>query len=170
MVDDWVIVGRFGRAHGIKGFILVNSYTDPRTNILDYDGWQVYFDKTWQPVQLLNVEIHDKHILVKVKGFSERELAMTLTNCDIRVPKDQLPTLKKDEFYWHDLIGLQVINQEGKPFGQVTEILPTGSNDVLVIQGETDSKPYLIPYLLGQFIIDINLEIKQIIVDWDFDF
>ncbi|WP_419421132.1 ribosome maturation factor RimM [Legionella sp. D16C41] len=168
--DDWIIVGRFGRAHGIKGFISVNSYTEPRTNILNYQGWYAYINKNWQPVQLIDVEVTDKHILVKVEKFSERELAMSLTNCEIRVHKEQLPSLNPGEFYWHQLLGLEVFSQQGEHFGKVVEILPTGSNDVLVVEGEDKSKQVLIPYLLNQFIIDINLENQRIIVDWDTNF
>ncbi|STX27828.1 16S rRNA-processing protein RimM [Legionella beliardensis] len=170
MVDDWIIVGRFGRVHGIKGFISVNSFTEPRTNILNYQGWHAYINRAWQPVNLLNVDITDKHVLVRVEGFSERELAMTLTNCDIRVHKDQLPKLSPDEFYWHELLGLEVINKQGEHFGRVADILPTGSNDVLLVQKDGESKQHLIPYVQGQFIIEIDLKQQRIIVDWDIDF
>jgi 16S rRNA processing protein RimM len=62
---------------------------------------------------------------------------------------------------------MKVINQQGQIFGQVVEVMPTGSNDVLVVQGE---KRHLIPYLPGQFIIEINDESQTITVDWDMDF
>ncbi len=169
MADDWVIVGRFGRVHGIKGFISVNSYTEPLTNILNYQGWHAYINKVWQPIKLLDAEVTTKYVLVKVEGFSERELAMNLTNCDIRVHKEQLPKLESGEFYWHELLGLEVVNQQGNNFGKVVGILPTGSNDVLVVQGN-ENKQYLIPYLLGRFIVDINLKEQRIITDWDIDF
>ena len=48
---DWVVVGRFGRAHGIKGFITVHSFTEPRDNILRYTDWHVYINKQWQPLK-----------------------------------------------------------------------------------------------------------------------
>ncbi|WP_131783596.1 ribosome maturation factor RimM [Legionella gresilensis] len=169
VADDWVIVGRFGRVHGIKGFISVNSYTEPLTNILNYQGWHAYINKVWQPIKLLDAEVTTKYVLVKVEGFSERELAMNLTNCDIRVHKEQLPKLESGEFYWHELLGLEVVNQQGNNFGKVVGILPTGSNDVLVVQGN-ENKQYLIPYLLGRFIVDINLKEQRIITDWDIDF
>jgi 16S rRNA processing protein RimM len=170
VVDDWIIVGRFGRVHGIKGFISVNSCTEPPTNILNYQEWQAYINKVWQPMHLLDVEVTDKCILVKVEGFNDRELAMTLTNCNIRVHKDQLPTLNSGEFYWYELLDLRVINKQGDYFGKVVEIIPTGSNDVLLVQEDGKSKQHLIPYLQGEFIIEINLKQQYIVVDWDISF
>ena len=164
---DWVVVGRFGRTHGVKGFITVHSYTDPRDNILRYTDWHAYIAKQWQPLKIVHIEVNDKSILAQIEGYREREQVANLTNVDIAVSRAQLPSLKPGEYYWHELVGMQVINQKGQIFGQVKDIMPTGSNDVLVVEGE---KRHLIPYLPGQFILDINPGQGLITVDWDMDF
>lgn len=164
---DWVIVGRLGRAHGIKGLITVHSFTEPRDNILQYTDWHVYLDNAWRKLKILRVETHDKLILVQIEGYWEREQLAALTNTDIAISRKQLPLLEAGEYYWHELVGMQVIDQQGQIFGTVTEIMPTGSNDVLVVEGE---KRHLIPYLPGQFVIDINPDQRLITVDWDMDF
>lgn len=164
---DWVVIGRFGRPHGIKGFVTVHSFTEPRDNILRYSDWHVFLNNTWQPVKLLCVEVHNKAIVAQVEGYPERESAARLTNAEIAIQKEQLAVLEPGEYYWHQLIGMKVVNQKGESFGVVTEVMPTGANDVLVIQGE---RKYLIPYLLGQFIIEINDSQQLITVDWDTDF
>ncbi|CEK09554.1 ribosome maturation factor RimM [Legionella hackeliae] len=166
-VTDRIVVGRFGRPHGIKGFITVHSFTDPRDNILRYTDWHAYINKRWQPLKLLRVEVNEKFILAQVEGYSEREQVAALTNTDIAVSRDQLPPLEEGEFYWHDLIGMKVVNQQGILLGTVVEIMPTGANDVLVVEGE---KRYLVPYLPGQFVADINTSQQLITVDWDADF
>jgi 16S rRNA processing protein RimM len=163
----WVIVGRFGRAHGIKGFVRVNSFTEPPDNILGYTNWHAYIAKQWVPLKILQTEIHDKAILVQIEGYNEREQVAHLTNREIAVSRSQLPLLKQGEYYWFELIGMQVVNQLGQSLGRVTEIMPTGSNDVLVVEGE---KRHLVPYLLGQFVIDIDTKQGLITVDWDVDF
>jgi 16S rRNA processing protein RimM len=165
--ENWVVIGRFGRPHGLKGFITLQSFTDPQDNILHYTNWHIFLKNTWQPVKILSTEVHNKAITVKIAGYPERELVACLTNVEIAVQKDQLAQLKPGEYYWHQLIGMHVVNQEGDSFGTVTEIMPTGANDVLVVQGE---KRYLIPYLPGQFIIEINDSQQMITVDWDVDF
>lgn len=164
---SWVVVGRFGRPHGIKGFVTVHSFTEPRDNILKYTDWHVFLNNQWQPVKLLSVETHIKAIVALVDGYPERELVARLTNAEIAVHHDKLAELDQGEYYWHQLIGMKVVDQKGELFGTVTEIMPTGANDVLVVQGE---KKHLIPYLPGQFIIDIDDSQQQITVDWDMDF
>ena len=164
---NWVVLGRFGRPHGIKGFVTVHSFTEPRDNILRYTDWHAFLNNQWQPVKLLCIEVHNKTIIAQIEGYPDRELVSRLTNIEIAVQKEQLAELEPGEYYWHQLVGMKVINQQGIPFGVVTEVMPTGSNDVLVVQGE---KRHLIPYLPGQFIMDINDTEKVITVDWDVDF
>lgn len=162
--NEWVIVGRFGRVHGLKGFISVQSFTEPRNNIVNYDNWHIKQGNQWHLLKLLQIEVNDKHVLVRVDGYQEREHLATLTNAEIAVPRDQLPALDEDEFYWHQLIGLNVVNTEGEAFGVVEEMMSTGSNDVLVVQGD---KRRLIPYLPGLYVTKVDLNNQQIIVDWD---
>lgn len=164
---NWVVIGRFGRPHGIKGFVTVHSFTDPRDNILNYTDWHVFLNNAWQPVKLLCVESQNKAIIAQIDGYPERELVSRLTNAEIAIQKEQLAELEPGEYYWHQLVGMSVINQKGESFGTVIEVMPTGANDVLIVQGE---KRYLIPYLPGQFIIEINSSKQVITVDWDVDF
>ncbi|KGP63013.1 16S rRNA processing protein RimM [Legionella norrlandica] len=164
---NWIVIGRFGRPHGIKGFVTVHSFTDPINNILRYTDWHVFLNNKWQPIKLLAIETHNKTIIAQIEGYPERESVASLTNADIAVQESQFAPLAPGEYYWYQLIGMNVINQKGESFGKVVEIMPTGSNDVLIVQG---AKRHLIPYLPGQFVIDIN-ESKQVItVEWDVDF
>ena len=71
--EDWVIVGRFGRPHGIKGFVSVYSFTEPNDNILSYSDWHVFLNSQWQAIKLLSVEVHNKAIVAQIEGFPERE-------------------------------------------------------------------------------------------------
>lgn len=165
--ENWIVIGRFGKPHGIKGFISVHSYTDPRENILNYKELYVRLAGQWQQTKLLTVQAHNKSIIAQIAGYPERENVSQLTNSDIGIQREQLASLEAGEYYWHQLIGLDVVNTEGHYFGKVVEIQPTGSNDVLIVQGE---KRHLIPYLPQQFIVDINLNDQKIIVDWGLDF
>lgn len=120
-----------------------------------------------ETLKVLHLEIHDKVILAQIEGYREREQVARLTNVEIAVSRTQLPALEPGEYYWHELIGMVVINHQGQVLGNVIEMLPTGANDVLVVQGE---KRHLIPYLPGQFVIDVNASRRLITVDWDMDF
>lgn len=165
--EHLIVIGRFGRPHGVKGLISVQSFTDPKDNILSYSNWQVHIDNQWQPLNVLRIEVHNKAILVLIENFENREIAARLTNAEIAVCRDQLPELADGAFYWHELIGMNVINAEGIAFGSVIEVMPTGANDVLIVQG---AKRHLIPYVPGRFILEISKENNRITVDWDVDF
>lgn len=163
--DDWVVVGRFGRPHGVKGLISVISFTEPRENILNYVDWHTCVKNHLEPLTLDRVEVTNKSILVQIHSHQTREQVACLTNIEIAVHREQLPPLKQGEYYWHQLIGMQVVNQAGMLLGTVTEIMPTGSNDVLVVTGE---RRHLIPYLPGQFIMAMDQD--TITVDWNVEF
>lgn len=86
---------------------------------------------------------------------------------DIFITPEQLPKIAKGEYYWSDLIGLNVETNLGVPLGKVESLLETGANDVIVVKGERERA---IPFLQGQTIITIDLDAGRIIVDWDPDF
>ncbi len=165
--SEWVVIGRFGRPHGIKGLITVVSFTEPRDNILSYTHWHAYINHQWQPLKLLHLEMNNKYILTQVDGHNEREEVARLTNVDIGVKREQLPALQQGEYYWHQLLGMQVVNQQGILLGTITDMMATGANDVLVVVGECR---HLIPYLPGINVIEVNDSQRTVTVDWDADF
>lgn len=165
--SEWVVIGRFGRPHGIKGFITVHSFTDPRDNIMTYSDWHVLLHHQWQAIKVLQLQAHDKAIIAFIEGYPERELVAALTNAEIAVHKDQLAPLEPGEYYWHQLIGMNVVNQQGETLGTVVDMIATGANDVLVVEG---AKRHLIPYVMGVYVLDINESQQTISVDWELDF
>lgn len=162
--SDWVILGRLGRPQGLKGFIRVNSFTEPESNILDYLPWHIKKKEVWVPIQVDSYHIQNQTILVKISGYVEREKVAELTNCNIGVLSEHLPSLPEGEFYWHELQNMMVLNKEGAILGQVVQIMPTGTHEVLVIEGE---KRHLIPYVPDVYIEKVDPVQRQIIVDWD---
>lgn len=161
---DQVIVGRFGRPHGLKGYISVYSFTHPVSNILTYSDWNVMFRGNRVLLKPLSFEQHARFFVALIEGYQDRDLASQLTNLDIFIRADQFPPLHSGEFYWHELVGMTVVNTQGVTLGTVTEMLETGSNDVLVVTGDTRC---LIPYRPGVVVISVCQDKRQIIVDWD---
>ena len=165
---DWVVVGRFGRPHGIKGLITIVSFTEPRENILQYTDWHIVGSSNqWQPITLLHTEVNNKFVLAEVEGYDSREQVASLTNREIAVIRAQLKNLGPDEYYWHQLVGMTVVNQTGVSAGIVDDIMATGSNDVMVVLGD---RRRLIPYLPGDVVLNIDDINRVITVDWDLDF
>jgi 16S rRNA processing protein RimM len=107
--------------------------------------------------------------LIKFPKFNTPEEASVYINSEIGVPRSALPTLGTDEYYWNDLIGMSVLNQDNFLFGVVSEVIDTGANEVLIVsERESHKKPIeiLIPFI-KEYILDISYNKKQIIVDWD---
>lgn len=164
---DWVTVGRFGRPHGVKGHISVYSFTNPRENILSYSDWYVSINGHWTLLKRLGAEERTRFLVALIDGYSGREQVAQLTNLDIAVKSSQLPALESGEFYWHQLIGMSVANTKGELLGTVTEMIATGSNDVLVVTGESR---HLVPFRYGVVVLEISEEKRHIIVDWDSEY
>lgn len=166
--NSLVILGKIGSPFGVRGWLHIHSFTEPPENILHYSPWLLLFPNHKQKtVTLLHNQHHLQKIQVQLEGCEDRTLASTYTGAEIAVPREQLPKLPAGEYYWSDLIGLTVITQQGQTLGTITEFFSTGSNDVFVVTGK---KRHLLPYLLDQVVLEINLEKKIMLVDWDPDF
>ena len=176
--DEKLIVGKISGVYGVKGWVKVYSDTDPREGITDYNPWYVkqsgHGKGEWREIQLENGRRQAKTVIAKLEGVDDRDAAMQLTGALIAISPDQLQSLSEDEFYWRELIGLRVINREGIELGTVHRLMDTGANDVLVVSADTSDeqggKEHLVPWTPGQAVLDVDLELGQILVDWDEDF
>ncbi|QQZ28165.1 ribosome maturation factor RimM [Thiothrix subterranea] len=164
---DMVTLGKISAAFGIKGWVKVYSHTHQLDGILGYAPWSLKVAGEWQPCKLLNGQIQGKGIVVQLEGVIDRNQAEKLVGCEIGVPRSRLLPLDADEYYWADLIGMEVVTVNGVLLGTVDHLFETGANDVLVVQGERER---LLPWVLGTFIQAVSLDEKRIVVDWDPDF
>lgn len=159
-----IIIGRFGKVHGVKGWIRVISFTESQENILDLQPWLIKKHENLQSIDIEESRVLSDKILVKIKGVNDCETAKMFTNINIIVDREQLPFLPAKQYYWTDLEGLTVIDQSGKELGIVDHLFATGSNDVIVVKDK--NKEILIPYLKN-VIIKIDLKNKLIKVDYE---
>jgi 16S rRNA processing protein RimM len=162
-----IVVGKIVGAYGIKGWLKILSFTRPRENLLKYSPWSVKQNEEWHEIQLLESRSQGKGLVASLVGITDRDKAMALIGSDLAIDRDQLPVPNEGEFYWHDLINMQVINQQNEMLGVVTELLETGANDVLVV--EADKQRYLIPYVKDVYIKDVDIEQGILTVDWQSD-
>ena len=168
------VVGKLGSTYGIRGWLRIYSSTEQAESIFDYKPWFLKIKGEWQPTELENWRHHNHEIIVKLKGVDDREAAQTLANVEIGVDLSVFPELEEGDYYWHDLIGCSVVNLEGYTMGTVTEMMETGSNDVLVVKANTKDafgkQERLIPFLYEQVVKRVDLTTKTIEVDWDAGF
>ena len=169
--SDKVILGKAGAPYGIKGWLKLTPYTDDPEGIFDYESLLVCENGQWRQRTVANWRRHNNGYVFKFDQVDDRDGAQLLTNAQIAVMADDLPELAEDEFYWRDLIGMTVTNLKGYGMGQVTDLLETGSNDVLVVKAKPNDAfgkaERLIPYLTDQVVKEINPQDKTILVDWD---
>ncbi len=163
----YIITGKVGATYGIKGWLKVYSYTEEAAQILQYKPWYLAEGPNWQAFELEDGRQHGKAIVVKFPGIETPEEARKLTGRAIAIQREQLPVLPENEYYWADLEGLTVLDQNGQILGQIAYLIATGSNDVLVIRDQA-GKERAIPYLPGTVIKKIDLKEQRMVVDWDF--
>lgn len=160
-------VGRISGVHGVKGWVRVFSYTEPRDNIVRYQPWYLRRDGHWQAQRLVAGNAHGKGVIAQLENCEDRDQALALMNCEIAVRRDQMPEPAAGEYYWNDLLGLTVVTLQNEPLGKVARLMETGANDVLVVSGDRER---LIPFVLDEIVKRVDLEARVIQVDWDKDF
>jgi 16S rRNA processing protein RimM len=166
--SDLVLIGRIGAPYGIKGWVKINSYTRPASNISTYPKWFLKKPQgDWQLVAVEACKPHGKTWIVKLGDIADPEQAKSITHAEVAVERDSLPPAAADEIYWMDLEGCTVINLAGITLGKVDYMLETAGSDVMMVKGEHD---YLIPFLRDRYIKAVDIEDKQITVDWDENF
>jgi len=114
-----------------------------------------------QPYRPIAVRPHKKFVLAQLEGVRTREEAEQLRGKVVLVDHADLPSLDEDEYYWHEILGMRVVTEAGGSVGKITEILPTGSNDVYVVrEGERES---LIP-AIKEVIISIDKKARTMVI------
>ena len=162
-VAKTVVLGRILGVYGVRGWLKVFSETDPIENIFSYAPWLIDGDVQ----QVVAWRRHGKGLVAQLQGYDDRDQARALAGKTISIRRDQLPPPSADEFYWIDLQGLRVETQEGVLLGQVSHLIETGSNDVLVVTG---ARERLLPFVWGQCVLDVDFDIGRVLVDWDPEF
>lgn len=163
-----VIMGRIAAAHGIRGLVKIQPYTEYVDSLLDYESWWLGNEQgPWRKMEIPQCELHGKTLVAQLPDCPDRNAAEKLRGLLIAVPRSSLPKQGKDEYYWSDLIGLAVVNEANVPLGIVANVLETGANDVLCVRG--DNGEILIPFV-DSAIRQVDMHNKIIRVDWALDY
>lgn len=161
-----LLLGRVAGIFGVKGWVKLYSYTDPREAILNYRDCLLRKGGSWQTVRFKEGRRHGKSVIANFVGIGDPDAAAEIVGAEIAIRRDVLPETDGDEYYWADLEGLTVIHKDGQELGKVAYLLATGANDVLVVKGD---KEILIPFVTGQYVQDVDLTEGVIRVDWEWE-
>jgi 16S rRNA processing protein RimM len=169
-----VIMGRIAAAHGIRGWVKIQPYTEYLDSLLDYRPWWIGQEGgPWREVKVKQCEVHNKTLAAELPDCPDRTAAQKLKGLLIAVPRNSLPKQNSDEYYWSDLIGLAVVNEENVPLGTVSNLLETGANQVLSVTpvaGKAGSSGEILIPFVASAIKRVDLKNKTIHVDWALDY
>lgn len=164
--QDPVVLGRISGLYGVRGWVRVFSYTEPREAFLEYSDCLLGANGEWQAARIAEGRKHGKTVIIRLLDVVERDAAAELVGKEIAVRRDELPDTKPGEYYWTDLEGLTVVHRDGSELGKVAYMLATGAHDVMVVQGDRET---LIPFVPEKYVLDVNLSEGTIRVDWEWD-
>jgi 16S rRNA processing protein RimM len=163
-----VVMGRVASAHGIQGWLKIQPYTAQTNSLTGFRTWWLGDEqKGWRELDVLHSAVHGKSVVAQVMGCHDRTAAEKYKGWLIAVPRSRLPQPAEDEYYWSDLIGLDVVNEDGARLGTVDTLQDMGANQVLYVVGEQGE--ILIPFI-ASVIRQVDLAGKVIRVDWQADY
>jgi 16S rRNA processing protein RimM len=166
--EKLVLLGKLVGIHGLRGELKLESYTEPRTQIFRYQPWLLRTATGEKTIEGCRGRAQGRGMIAELPGIADRDAAAALVGAEIRVARSALPNAKPGEFYWSDLEGLEVVTIGGISLGKVSHLVATGANDVLVVKDAARER--LIPFLVGQFVTDVDLDAGRVTVDWDPEF
>ncbi|MGI9307725.1 MAG: ribosome maturation factor RimM [Gammaproteobacteria bacterium] len=164
--DRELQVGRVAGVYGLKGWLRIFSFTDPIENIVGYSAWRLRSEAGDTDVVVSEGRRQGKGIVARLAGIDDRDAAEALIGRDIFIDREQLPATDEGQYYWADLLGLEVESVAGQALGRVDHLLATGANDVLVVTGDERT---LVPFVMGTVVKSVDLDGGRIVVDWQID-
>ncbi len=183
---DAVELGRFLDAWGVKGWVHIQPHSADTRALFESPEWfllppEARFGRGFSAftgpvrVRVAEIKVHADGIVARLDGMSDRNGAESLKGARIHMPRSAFPPAEEGEYYWVDLIGLEVVNREGVHLGVVRDLLPTGPTSVLVMEytetvdGAEKTAERMIPFVAA-YIDDVDLKARRITADWGVDY
>jgi len=159
-------MGRVAAPFGVKGWVKVVPFTASPAALARYRRLWVGRQGEWREVAVAEAAVHGAAVVARLAGCDDRDAAARLRGSEIAVPREALPAAAPGEFYWADLVGLDVVNAAGEPLGKVQELFSTGANDVMRVgEGKGERLLPFIPTVVRK----VDLAARRIEVEWGLD-
>ncbi|HVE53631.1 MAG TPA: ribosome maturation factor RimM [Ramlibacter sp.] len=175
---DAIEVGRILDAWGVKGWLKVLPHSADPQALFSSKRWFLQPTERGLPafsgtvlLRVREAKDHSDSVVARADGVEDRATAELLRGARVFIPRSSFPTADKDEYYWVDLLGLDVVNREGVHLGVVRDLLSTGPQTVLVVEYQEDGKPLerMLPFVAA-YVDGVDLEGRRITVDWQPDY
>jgi 16S rRNA processing protein RimM len=167
--EEFIPVGEISGAFGVRGWMKIYSFTDPRDNILRYSPLYISLKGEWVEAKVVGGQVQGKGIVMGLANVTDRDQVIALVGSKLAIKKSQLAPAEDGEFYWSDLIGLNVVNNQQEILGTVDHLLETGAHDVLVVIDD-EKNERLIPFVIDDIVEQVDLDNQIIHVDWGLDY
>lgn len=164
-MNDYIELGKISGYFGVNGWVKLFSYTRPRGGIGEYR--QFFLGEEKRAITFTQIKESGKYIIGHIEGIDNRDDVPPFLAQMLYVKREDLPKLD-NEYYWHELIGLTVKNKDGQTLGKISEMMETGANDVMVIHDDSGEET-LVPYVMSHFVLSVDLDAGEMIVDWEND-
>ena len=165
-------IGQLKKPYGIKGWLWVFSDTDDRTAIFKMQPWYMKTATGMKPLTVKAWREQGAGIVAQFEQVPDRNVAETMNGVTLWVEQDVLPETGEDEYYWSDLIGVQVFNEEDEYLGDITEMFETGAHDIMRVAATSESldeEERLIPWH-KQTVIVVDMTAKTMVAAWPSDY
>lgn len=162
--------GKVVSVYGVKGWVKVLSYTEPKENLLAYQPWYLTGVEGLEQIEPDDGREQGLGLVVHIRGVDDRDVARQLCQREIKVSTTCFPTLAPGDYYWHQLEGLKVVTSEGQLLGRVRQMLSSYANDVMIVapcEGSMDKRERWLPYKAGHYGIQVDLAAHTLTIDWD---
>ncbi|MGG1944350.1 ribosome maturation factor RimM [Trinickia sp. NRRL B-1857] len=177
--DDAVEVGAIVDAYGLKGWVKVAAHasaTQGGDALTSAKSWWLVKGREMKSAPVVAAKVHSDSVVAQLRGADDRDQALALRGWRVYVRRSDFPALEADEFYWVDLIGLEVVNEAGVALGSVTDLIDNGAHSVLRVEypsqgkdGQPVTGERLIPFV-GVYVKTVDQAAKRIVVDWEADY
>jgi 16S rRNA processing protein RimM len=164
-----IVLGRIVAPYGVRGWVKIHPFGDDPGSWRKMAQWWLTADvdgEAWQTYKVENLRAHGASWVVKLDGVDDRGAAERLDGWFFAAPRDALPSTIEDEYYWADLVGLAVTNEQGESLGKVDSLIESGAHQVLVVKDSETER--LLPFV-SQVVRSVDVVGGCIRVQWGKD-
>ena len=159
-------MGRIAAPFGVKGWVKIQPFTETPGSLSNYREWWLGRHDSWDTCVIEGAQEQGQYLVAKLAGCDDRDAAALMNGTMVGVDRSELPPPAAGEYYWTDLVGLEVRNTDGVVLGRVGHMMETGANDVLVVEGDRER---LIPFV-GEVIRSVDISAGVLTVEWGVDY
>lgn len=152
--------------HGVRGGTRVKSYSRPLEGLLSHKRLLLELPNRQQWYGIRQGKVVAGKLVIFFESVENRSESESLRGAKIFAEREALPLAGNKQYYWADLIGLSVLNTEKKRLGFVSSFIETGGHDVMQVSGERER---LIPFVIDVYILDVDVDTREIVIDWHVD-